>query len=376
VPNKKITAGDIKFEKGMEDAIGELSDKFISKLGQFVASAIPHVAQIAKIDERKVEKATIYDILSVLMKAGSLPHADVLAVRNEAVIKDMKGNERKVYFIVNIAPKHPEDIGGLFNRHHAGGATTGIPDSLSEDEKYQAAEEMGDSFGIKNVKPSDRVISVDMSAKIPFDRFSSERDEARTSIFGVLAHELSHAYDAQSEKENNKYHQIQVKMNATTETLKKLWGVIQDDMTLALMAAINGRSPQEMDGILRAKAQKLQAKHKDLFARYINTPHEMKSALKEFRVFINALSSGQFVEDFKDVRHKFQTSSPDAKKEIIKNLLMSIGTWHHISEHLNEKNKVMVFKFIYRLLTEDIAEEQRNAPDPNIDVEEFEISND
>jgi hypothetical protein len=108
----------------------------------------------------------------------------------------------------------------------------------------------------------------------------------------------------------------------------------------------------------------------------------MRSALKELRLFVNAMATGEFVAKFRGIKDKFKTMSMIKRQDTVKELLESIGTWHHISQFLTPKNRILVFKFIYRILSEPPAtialrESYPPAPAPQeTPAEEFEVLND
>ena len=389
MPSKKkitVAVGDIKFEERLDKVLADLSKDFVQKMITFFGRSVYMISQNEQVPEKKVASATIFEIMKAMGSAGVLRSTKDLTLNTKAKIKDTQGRDRNVFFVVNISEKPGGKGDGLFHKHHAGGGTMSL-EGLPEDKVDKGLREVSEKYNLTGFTVADRIIEVDLSGQISFQRFVDQKNEVIVSLLGLLSHEMSHAHDDQGPKADKKYHQTQRKMDSIKEQMvggRRGFGVmqvLQDELLLILMAADRGKSPYEMKKILEEKAEKLQAEHDELFARYLNSPHEMKSALKEFRIFLDALSTGEFVESFRDIRPRFQQAGYEEKTSLIKELLMSIGTWHRISGYLNEKNKVMVFKFIYKLLTEEVQQaeqdqETNTSPSQDSEVEEFEVSND
>ena len=334
-------AADIKFEKGKEDILLDISKKFVDKFSHFIEVNIPKVAASKNVSEERVRNAPIYSILKALAKDSSN-----VSVNNKCTITDVNGTKRNIYFKINMSPQEPGSSGGFFSKHLSGGLT-------AAPKNQQDVVGLRQHFGIPDLTINDKVISVDMSAFIPYSEFAASKHEAEVAILGVLSHELSHAYSITTEKSDKKYFDIMKNLEHTKEQEQRILNLVESKITLTMEAANKGKTPEEMASILKTKASELHEQSEHFFAQYLNTQDEISSALKELRVFVNAMASGKFVSDFDGIKGKFKNMSMAEKQSTIKNLLSSIGTWNRIGKYLTEENRRLVFKFIYKLLTEE-----------------------
>ena len=370
----RISGRDIPFEQGKSDELYKMSAKFVDRFIEFVNIATPMLSQISGKSPEDIKNKSIFDIISTLMKIKAIDNPDRLSLSNSCKIKDVKGTERTIYFRINLSQKPGGEMGGLFTRHHAGGFTGALNETGNPVEDQEHAEMVGENFDIPNFQVQDKFISVDLSAQIPFNEFLKEKEEAVASIYGVLSHELSHAYDAKSKKENERYRGIQERMDNAAQQYSRSMMEIESGIGLLLGAVLQGKDPVEMQRTLKEEATKFKAQHTEFFKHYVNTSTEIKSSMKELKVFIDQLASGQFVEEFAGVRDRFKTMSNAERQSVIKKMLESLGSWNRIANFLTEKNRRMIFKFIYRLLTEPDRQTSVPASAPN--GEEFEITRD